>query len=149
MNPYLSVPVQESSSPILYTPPQYNTITYEFDESVPITTVPSPILYTPPQYNTITYEFDESVPITTIPSPILYKPPPQYNTITYEFDESVPITTVPSPIINNGDISNLYISIQDYLDILNLLYDKTKDTFISVNTILENMKPFIYKKTTN
>ena len=44
------------------------------------------------------------------------------------------------------DIGNLYINIQDYLDIINLLFDKTKDTFISVNTVLENMKPYIYRK---
>jgi hypothetical protein len=44
------------------------------------------------------------------------------------------------------NINNLYIDIQDYLDTIMLLVDKTKDTFISVNTILENMKPYIYKK---
>jgi hypothetical protein len=48
--------------------------------------------------------------------------------------------------LSQDNINNLYINIQDYLDILNSLYDKTKDTFISVNTVLENMKPFIYKK---
>ncbi len=53
---------------------------------------------------------------------------------------------MPTSMQNNSDINNLYINIQDYLDILNSLYDKTKDTFISVNTVLENMKPYIYKK---
>ena len=44
------------------------------------------------------------------------------------------------------DTSNLYIDIQDYLNVMNLLYDKTKDTIISVNTVLESMKPYIYKR---
>jgi hypothetical protein len=44
------------------------------------------------------------------------------------------------------DTSNLFIDIQDYLNVMNLLYDKTKDTIISVNTVLESMKPYIYKR---
>jgi hypothetical protein len=48
--------------------------------------------------------------------------------------------------IQQQNIDNIYINIQDYLNVLNLLHDKTKDSFISVDTILTNMKPYLYKK---
>ena len=41
---------------------------------------------------------------------------------------------------------DIYIDIQDYLGAMNLLLDKTKDTFISLDTVLTNLKPYLYKK---
>jgi hypothetical protein len=115
-----------------------------------------------PEFTNIVY----GVPAPQPTSPITYTPPPMYiestsppmyvekaSSSTYveltpspTYVEKTPISTI---AINNDNINNLYINVQDYLDILNSLYDKTKDTFISVNTVLENMKPFIYKKTNN
>ena len=95
---------------------------------------PTPISYTQP-----------TAPITYTPPPIEY--PPSYQEYPPSYQEYPPQPQPqPQPQQDTGDINNLYINIQDYLDILNLLYDKTKDTFISVNTVLENMKPYIYKK---
>lgn len=103
---------------------------------------PTPISYTQP-----------TAPITYTPPPIEYPPSYQeYQPQPQSYQEYQPQPQSyqpqpqPQPIQDTGDINNLYINIQDYLDILNLLYDKTKDTFISVNTVLENMKPYIYKK---
>jgi hypothetical protein len=104
-------------------------------------TTNSPIIYTPPP---IEYTPNVSQPQTQSYQPQSqtqsYQPQPQ--TQSYQEYET------PSQVYqeNTGDINTLYIDIQDYLDVLNSLYDKTKDTFISVNTVLENMKPFIYKK---
>jgi hypothetical protein len=103
------------------------------------------------------------VPAPHSSTPITYTPPPMYVEQTHspvsitrptyveQAPSSIYVEKTPSPAvaINNDNINNLYINVQDYLDILNSLYDKTKDTFISVNTVLENMKPFIYKKTNN
>jgi hypothetical protein len=93
----------------------------------------TPSIYTPAPA-------EPTAPITYTPPPIEY--PTSYQPQPYQPQEYQPSLTGQ----NNGDINNLYINIQDYLDMLNLLYDKTKDTFISVNTVLENIKPFIYKK---
>ena len=44
------------------------------------------------------------------------------------------------------EFDNIYIDIQDYLRVMNFLFDKTKDNFISLDTVLTNLKPFLYKK---
>jgi len=98
-----------------------------------------------------------TAPITYTPPPIEYTPTSFAQNAPTSFAQNAPTSFAPNvsnmpmdpPQVyqeNTDDINNLYINIQDYLDMLNLLYDKTKDTFISVNTVLENIKPFIYKK---
>jgi len=93
-----------------------------------------------------------AVPAPQSSTPITYTQPPMYVEQTpspVSITRPTYVEQTPAVAINNDNINNLYINVQDYLDILNSLYDKTKDTFISVNTVLENMKPFIYKKTNN
>ena len=115
--------------------PEFTNIVY----GVPAPQPASPITYTPPPM----YVESTSPPmyVESIPSPAYVE-----KTHSSTYVEKAPTSAV---AINNDNINNLYINVQDYLDILNSLYDKTKDTFISVNTVLENMKPFIYKKTNN
>jgi hypothetical protein len=54
----------------------------------------------------------------------------KYNTMTKMIPES----------------DNIYIDIQDYLGVMNLLLDKTKDSFISLDTVLTNLRPYLYKR---
>jgi len=45
-----------------------------------------------------------------------------------------------------NELNNIHIDIQDYLRVMNFLYDKTKNNFISLDTVLTSLKPFLYKK---
>ena len=124
--------------------PEFTNIVY----GVPAPQPTSPITYTPPPMYVESTSPPMYVEKASPPMYIESTPSPTYVELTHSptYVEKAPISTV---AINNDNINNLYINVQDYLDILNSLYDKTKDTFISVNTVLENMKPFIYKKTNN
>jgi hypothetical protein len=128
----------------------------------PVDSTPTaPITYTPPPIEYTPTSFAQNAPTSfaqNAPTSFAQNAPTSFaQNAPTSFAQNAPTSFAPNvsnmpmdpPQVyqeNTDDINNLYINIQDYLDMLNLLYDKTKDTFISVNTVLENIKPFIYKK---
>ena len=120
----------------------------------PVDSTPTaPITYTPPPIEYTPTSFAQNAPTSfaqNAPTSFAQNAPTSFaQNAPTSFAPNVSNMPMDPPQVyqeNTDDINNLYINIQDYLDMLNLLYDKTKDTFISVNTVLENIKPFIYKK---